>query len=105
SSGCARRTIAESCFRVNSLAEDFLQKGQHAAAAAHPVVEAIETLGDEFSLLRIFDVRGGLAEALDLGFAAFQVRPDLLADEAADEAFEFDGGFVIGPSFGGSNDL
>ena len=39
-------------------------------------------------------------ELADLRFAAFQVGADLFADESASEAFEFDGGFVIGAAFG-----
>lgn len=37
-----------------------------------------------------------MAELLEFGFSAVEVRADLFADEATDEAFEICGGFVVG---------
>lgn len=63
------------------------------------MIEAFDAVGEELAGLRVFDPVCGFGDALDFGASAFEVGADLFADEAADEAFEFDGGFVVGAAF------
>jgi len=82
------------------LAEDALNHGKEPAAVANQVVEAVGALEEEFAALGVGFGVGEIAEALDLVASAVEVGADLFADEAADEAFELNGGFVVGASFG-----
>jgi hypothetical protein len=81
------------------LAEKFLEDGKDPAAAAHPVVEAVDTAAEEFAVMGIVYLAGGFRELVDFGFPAIEMRADLFADEAADESFEFHGGFIISATF------
>ena len=45
------------------MAEEFLEDGEDAAAGAHPVFEAVDAIGEEFAVLGVAFVAGGLGEA------------------------------------------
>lgn len=87
---------------MSSLAEDFLEDGEDLGAAAHPLFEAFDAVADEAALFGVLDGAGGGGKLADAGFSAVEMGADLFADEAADESFEFDGGFVIGSAFDGA---
>jgi hypothetical protein len=82
------------------LAEDALNHGKEPAAVADPVVEAVGAFEEEFAALGVGFGVGEFAEAFDFVASAVEVGADLFADEAANEAFKFHSGFVVGASFG-----
>ena len=81
------------------MAEDSLDQGEYSAAVADPVVEAVGAFEKELAAFGVGFAVGEVAEAFDFMASAVEVGADLFADEAADEAFEFDGWFVVGASF------
>ena len=81
------------------MAEDSLNQGEYSAAVADPVVEAVGALEKELAAIGVGFRVGEVAEAFDFVASAVEVGADLFADEATDEAFEFNGRFVVGASF------
>ena len=81
------------------MAEDSLDDGEDSSAVADPVVEAVGAFEKELAAIGVGFAVGEVAEAFDFMASAVEVGADLFADEAADEAFEFDGWFVVGASF------
>ena len=82
------------------MAEDSLNDGEDSAAVADPVVEAVGAFEKELAAIGVGFVVGEVAEAFDFVASAVEVGADLFADEAANEAFQLDGWFVVGASFG-----
>lgn len=78
------------------LTEEALDDRQDAATGVHPVAEAGDAIEQEIAVGGVWLGFGSLLKFGEFGFAAFEVGADLFADEPADEAFEFDGGFVVG---------
>lgn len=81
------------------MAEDALDHGEEPATVADPMVEAVGAFEQELAAIGVGFHVGEVAEAFDFVASAVEVGADLFADETADEAFEFDGGFVVGASF------
>ena len=76
-----------------------MNDGEDSAAVADPVVEAVGAFEKELAAIGVGFVVGEVAEAFDFVASAVEVGADLFADEAANEAFQLDGGFVVGASF------
>lgn len=76
-----------------------MDHGEEPATVADPMVEAVGAFEQELAALGVVFRAGEVAEAFDFVASAVEVGADLFADETADEAFEFDGGFVVGASF------
>ena len=76
-----------------------MDDGEDSSTVADPVVEAVGAFEKELAAFGVGFAVGEVAEAFDFMASAVEVGADLFADEAADEAFELDGWFVVGASF------